>query len=101
MSLFFVIMKGNCDDLLPWPFTCNVTMMVLDQVGTNHKKYIFKPDPSNNSFMKPQSDMNRGTGCPNLIKLSNLEAPSSPYLKNDTIYLKFIVDIEKATAVTR
>ena len=100
LSMYFIIMEGRYDDFLPWPFTGNVTMMLLDQVGTNHVKRTFKPNASK-SVMKPQSEMNLGTGYPTFIKLSDLEAPSSPYLKNNAIQFKFIVDTKKITAITR
>lgn len=33
VSLYFVVMRGEFDSLLPWPFKQKVTLMLLDQTG--------------------------------------------------------------------
>ncbi len=51
MSLFFVVMKGNCDPVLKWPFRQKVTMMVIDQDGSQDIVDVIQPDPNSPSFM--------------------------------------------------
>ena len=50
ISLFFVLMKGNCDALLSWPFRRKVTLMLLDQNNQEHVIDAFRPDPNSSSF---------------------------------------------------
>ncbi len=50
LSLFFVIMKGDYDPFLPWPFRNKVTMMLLDQSGNQHAVDALRPDPNSRSF---------------------------------------------------
>uniref|UniRef100_H2XQ78 TNF receptor-associated factor 3-like n=1 Tax=Ciona intestinalis TaxID=7719 RepID=H2XQ78_CIOIN len=65
MSLFFVVMKGEYDALLTWPFRQKVTLMLLDQgMDRRHLSDTFRPDPTSSSFKKPTSDMNIASGCP-------------------------------------
>ncbi len=90
LSLFFVVMKGEFDALLEWPFDYKVSLILVDQ---NHRKHIvqtFKPTPESNSFQRPVSDTNVASGCPQFSKLSALDDTS--YVKDDVLYVKCIVD---------
>ena len=91
LSVFFVIMRGDYDDLLPWPFRQKVTLTLLDvKHGRQNLTDTFRPDPTSNSFKKPAAEMNVASGCPLFATQSSVE--SSTYLKNDTIYLKVSID---------
>ncbi|XP_076019847.1 TNF receptor-associated factor 2 [Genypterus blacodes] len=92
LSLFFVVMKGKCDALLKWPFSQKVTLMLLDQNNREHIIDAFRPDVSSTSFQRPISEMNIASGCPLFCPLAKL-AGKSPYLRDDTIFIKAIVDL--------
>uniref|UniRef100_H3C931 TNF receptor-associated factor n=1 Tax=Tetraodon nigroviridis TaxID=99883 RepID=H3C931_TETNG len=92
LSLFFVVMKGKCDALLKWPFSQKVTLMLLDQNNREHIIDAFRPDVTSSSFQRPISEMNIASGCPLFCPLAKL-AGKSPYLKDDTIFIKAIVDL--------
>ena len=90
LSLFFVLMKGEFDALLKWPFDYKVSLILVDQ---NHRKHIvqtFKPTPESSSFQRPVSDMNVASGCPQFCKLSYLDDEN--YTKDDVLFIKCIVD---------
>ncbi|KAK1329336.1 hypothetical protein QTO34_011519 [Cnephaeus nilssonii] len=54
LSLYFVVMRGEFDSLLQWPFRQRVTLMLLDQSGKkNHIMETFKADPNSSSFKRP------------------------------------------------
>ena len=94
ISLFFVIMRGHYDALLPWPFSQKVTLMMIDQ---NHKEFhmeTFKPDPTSTSFKRPTTEMNIASGCPLFLPLEKLHSRQHGFLKDDTIFVKIIVDSE-------
>ena len=63
LSIFFVLMKGEYDPLLKWPFDYKVLLMV-DQEHRRHIVQMVKPLPSSGSFQQPKSDMNVAFGCP-------------------------------------
>ncbi|XP_060083710.1 TNF receptor-associated factor 3-like [Ylistrum balloti] len=91
MSLFFVVMRGDFDNLLPWPFQQKVTMVLMDQdTGTNRLSDTFRPDENSNSFRKPQTEMNIASGCPVFVSHTMLETKT--YLQEDTIFIKIEVD---------
>ena len=93
LSIFFVIMKGEYDSLLQWPFDHNVSLVLVDQDQRKHLVQTFKPNLQSNSFQRPKSDMNVASGCPEFAKLSILDDPS--YVKDDVMYIKAIVDTSK------
>ncbi|XP_019619278.1 PREDICTED: TNF receptor-associated factor 2-like isoform X2 [Branchiostoma belcheri] len=92
VSLFFVVMRGHFDGLLRWPFRQKVTFMLLDQNNREHVIDAFRPDPTSSSFQRPTSDMNIASGCPLFVPLSQLESSSHAYVRDDTMYLRVIVD---------
>ncbi|XP_077354730.1 TNF receptor-associated factor 2 [Festucalex cinctus] len=92
LSLFFVVMRGRCDALLKWPFSQKVTLMLLDQNNREHIIDAFRPDISSTSFQRPAGEMNIASGCPLFCPLGKL-AGKSPYLRDDTIFIKAIVDL--------
>ncbi|KAG7237123.1 hypothetical protein INR49_032785 [Caranx melampygus] len=91
LSLFFVVMRGEYDALLPWPFKQKVTLMLMDQgPSRKHLGDAFKPDPNSSSFRRPVAEMNIASGCPLFVSQSVLETGS--YIKDDTIFIKVTVD---------
>lgn len=94
LSLYVVLMRGDFDSLLPWPFRQTVTLTVLDQsTARNHISESFLPDPASSSFSRPVSDTNVASGFPCFVSHGNLEAPkNAAYVKDDTLFIKIKVD---------
>ncbi|XP_010136819.1 PREDICTED: TNF receptor-associated factor 1, partial [Buceros rhinoceros silvestris] len=92
VSLFFVVMKGDYDALLPWPFRHKVTFMLLDQNNREHIIDAFRPDLTSASFQRPVNEMNVASGCPMFLPLSKLQSPKYAYVKEDTLFLKCIIE---------
>ena len=95
LSVFFVLMRGEYDPLLKWPFESKVSLILVDQNLRQHIVQTFKPSPESSSFQKPRSDMNVASGCPQFAKLSVLEDRN--YVKDDVMFLKCIVDTANIT----
>jgi len=93
LSIFFVLMRGEYDPLLQWPFEPNVSLILVDQDHKKHLVRTFKPDAQSSSFKRPVSDMNVASGCPEFADLTILYNPS--YVKEDVMYIKAIVDTSK------
>ena len=93
LSIFFVLMKGEYDALLQWPFDHKVSLVLVDQEQKKHLVQTFKPNLQSSSFQRPKSDMNVASGCPEFAKLSILDDPS--YVKDDVMFIKAIVDTSK------
>ena len=90
LSLFFVVMRGEFDNILQWPFTHKVTFKLINQAGGRDIVDTFQPDPMSNSFRKPISDTNISSGCPRFVSHTELER--SGLVVEDTIFIECIVD---------
>ena len=90
ISVFFVVMRGQFDALLRWPFRQKVTIMLLDQDNVEHVIDAFRPDPNSSSFQRPRREMNIASGCPLFCALTELNKHA--YVRDDTMFMKIIVD---------
>ena len=90
LSMFFVVMRGEYDALLPWPFVQKVHFKLLDQDRVRDACDAFRPDPQSSSFKRPTSDMNIASGCPTFI--SHQELRRGGYIRNDTLFIKVTVE---------
>ena len=95
MSLFFVLMKGEFDSILQWPFTHKVTFKLINQCGGRDVVDIFQPDPLSSSFQKPKTDMNIASGCPRFVPLTELM--QNGFIVDDTIFIKVKVNLATIT----
>lgn len=91
ISLFIVVMQGQYDAVLSWPFKQKVTLMMLDQVDSKHVIDTFRPDSKSSSFQRPEHKMNIASGCPLFFPLQQLNVPNN-YIKNNIAFFKVIVD---------
>ena len=90
ISVFFVVMRGQYDALLRWPFRQKVTIMLLDQDNVEHVIDAFRPDPNSFSFQPPRREMNVASGCPLFCSLAELNKHA--YVRDDVMFMKIIVD---------
>jgi hypothetical protein len=90
LSLFFVVMRGEFDNILQWPFTHKVTFKLINQAGGRDIVDTFQPDPMSSSFRKPKSDMNIASGCPRFVSHTELERGG--FVVDDTIFVKCSID---------
>ena len=90
ISVFFVVMRGQYDAILRWPFRQKVTFMLLDQDNIEHVIDAFRPDPNSSSFQRPRRETNIASGCPMFCSLTELN--NHAYVRDDTMFLKIIVD---------
>ena len=98
ISLFFIILKSEFDNILSWPFQQKVRFTALDQSGRGqHVMDAFRPDLSSSSFQKPVGTANIATGCPLFLPLQIIEGGSESresgvYVKDDSMFIKATVD---------
>ena len=90
ISVFFVVLRGQYDAVLRWPFRQKVTFMLFDQDNVQHVIEAFRPDPNSPSFQRPRRETNIASGCPMFCSLTELN--NHAYVRDDTMFLKIIVD---------
>ena len=95
MSLFFVLMRSEYDSILKFPFNFKVTFCLYDQTpAQRHIIDSFRPDIKSNSFQRPRSEMNIASGIPKFFPLAMIEQDGNPYVRDDTIFIKIMVDFD-------
>ena len=97
LSIFFVLMKGEYDPLLQWPFESKVSLILVDQNRKKDLVQTFNPDPQSSSFQKPKTDMNDPKRFDEFATLSVLDDTS--YVKDDVMYIKVIVDTSNISPI--
>ena len=90
LSLFFVVMRGEFDNILQWPFTHKVTFKLINQAGGKDIVDTFQPDPMSMSFWKPKSDVNIASGCPRFVPHTELERGG--FIVDDTVIVNCSID---------
>ena len=85
LSIFFVLMRGEYDPFLRWPFRHRVTLFLLNQRQPRHVVHTIQP-----IVHYPHLEMNIASGCPQFARLSVLDDEN--YVKDDVLYIRCIVD---------
>ena len=91
LSMYIVVMKGEYDAILPWPFKKKVTVTLLDQqkdpVERENVLMSFIPVNKPECFARPtQEENNSGCGYPKFITPEKLH--SRRYLVDDTLFVQ-------------
>lgn len=92
VSAYLILMRGDHDPILTWPFQFQVIFGLYDVI--NQKEHIveaFHTDHNSTSFQQPQSDMNIPFGIPKFIPLQKLQQPNSPYICEGSVYIKVMI----------
>lgn len=96
ISLYVVLMRGEFDAVLQFPFIYQVIFCLIDQ--TNKQRHIikvFSPNSSSPSFQRPRSEMNVASGITKFVSLKLLGKADNPYIRNDRIMIKTMIDFQK------
>lgn len=95
LSVFFVLLRGENDAVLPWPFDHRVIFCLFDQSPA--KRHIidsFRPDIKSNSFQRPRSAMNIASGIPRFFPLNVIQQSNNPYVRDDCMFIRCLVDFD-------
>ena len=97
LSLFFVLMKSDYDNLNPWPFTYRVSFQLINpKYPDKSHRETFNPDRNSSSFQKPSKDMNIAAGCPMFITLDRLT--NEDFIIDDCLFIKTEVRINSSSS---
>ena len=95
LSVFFFIMKGNNDAILPWPFHRKVTFTLIDQHGdpTGRKNVVkcLVTNANEGCYARPTTEQNAEMrGFLKFVSHKDLRARS--YVVQDTLFLQVEID---------
>ena len=88
LSLYFVVMRGPYDEILPWPFQKRVLLTLFNCVGGPHYQKEIIPDPRLHYFSRPRTDKNVGYGYPKFMPLPKLLSEDSEYVQGSSIFIR-------------
>lgn len=89
-SMFIVLMKGDYDEILAWPFKGEIKFRLLNQKKIDDDVVeSFQSDHSSVSFAQPKNETNVASGCPLFVKQHKLW--NGGFVKNDTIFIEISV----------
>ena len=92
VSVFFVVMRSEHDNLLSWPFKQSVRLTLLNQNDAgNSITMAFIPDRTSCSFQRPVDEMNSASGFPKFASQSVLQ--NRQFTEGNVIYIKCQVDL--------
>lgn len=93
LSAYIVLIKGEYDAILPWPFAKNVTLSIVDQQDNiserENIKALFKGEDE--CYEKPQSEENVPFGDEQMATHDDLQ--NRKYIVDDTLFL--LVNVEE------
>ncbi len=96
ISIFFILMRGEYDALLKWPFAFKVSFILLDQSTSDDNQCqvsnFFWPDIRSNCFQRPRLEMNEAYGIEKFISLEQFRQNKHRYVQDDTMFIKVEVD---------
>ena len=99
VSVFFYLMKGKNDDNLPWPFTGEVTITLLNQLtdGNHHTlTFTFPQGTKANKRVADGEKASTGYGMSKFISHNQLDATLNyQYLKDGCLYFRIKVQTAK------
>ena len=87
ISIFFVVMKSEYDELLTWPMQKRITFELINLedpadsvIGT------FVSNLKSSSFLRPTENMNVATGCPTFISIERFV--KGGFVKDNCAYIR-------------
>ena len=90
LSVYLVIMKGEYDATLTWPFDKMFTFTLIDQQENEHNRENIvqssSSDPKRKHFARPVKEQNVGWGFPKFV--SNEKLQKRRYIVDDTIFVQ-------------
>ena len=92
ISLFFVLMKSEYDNILKWPFDRSISFELINQKDRScNISRTFMPDKHNAAFQQPKSEMNIASGFPCFAPHRVLEGREG-FVKGDTLFVRCKID---------
>ncbi len=94
ISISFILMRGEYDDLLRFPFNYKVSICLFDQ--TPEQRHIIRSirPKGSASFQRPlsESEMNVPYEIHRFCPLATFQQTGNPYIRNDSISIKVLID---------
>ena len=91
ISLYIIIMKGEYDEALHWPFPYFINATLINQDQTKNIKYTLVPDPELPNFRKPTKELNPAIGFARFCSHDSLHIDN--FVTSDAIFINIEVEV--------
>jgi len=89
----FVILRGNYDSILCWPFSFPIALCLVDLTGAQkHVRHSIKPESQAGIFGRPLDDANTPYQISHFYPIAKLVENGSNYVCDDKIFLRIHID---------
>lgn len=90
ISIFFVVMKSQYDEILVWPMHKRITFKLINHLDDAESVVeTFVSNPMLSSFQRPANNMNVASGYPKFISIERFSKGS--FILNNCMYIKTTV----------
>ena len=90
VSLFFVVMKSEYDQLLTWPMQKRITFELINPVNEAESvSERFVSDTRSPTFQRPTRNMNIASGCPMFISIERFL--TGGFILDNSAYIRTVV----------
>ena len=90
ISIFFIVMKSEYDDLLPWPMGKQITIQSVNlRNRADSAIETFFSDPKSSSFQRPTENMNVAVGYSSLVSIEQFL--NGGFLKDNSAFIRVTV----------
>ena len=87
ISIFFVVMKSEYDELLTWPMQKRITFELINLEDAAYSVIeTFVSNLKSSSFLRPTKNMNVATGCPTFISIERFL--KGGFVNDDCAYIR-------------
>lgn len=91
ISFYIIILKGEFDNILTWPFNQEIKVQLLCQNSREFYEKIITPDLQSSSSMKPVAIGNSPMGMKDFIVLDDFNRSKHRFIKDNIIFFRVSV----------
>lgn len=98
ISIHFILLRGEYDPILDFPFCFPVTICLYNQVDPQkHVVQQVQLDCGSDSiyFRRPQSDMNTPYPISKFVSLDDIKQENNPFIRDNVMFIKTFLEFRK------
>ncbi|CAF1364682.1 unnamed protein product [Adineta ricciae] len=96
LSMFVTLHRGDFDNVISFPFSCDIHLRLVDQSNRNkHIEHILRPDLNSPVVSRPRDEKNDEYGIVEFCSMDYLRDPQSVYVKDGRFFTQVFFDFLK------
>lgn len=96
LSLNFILMRGDFDAILDYPFCFPVIFCLVDQSNQcKHRIYKLIPDFLSKNYQRPQIDMVVASEILEFVPLQIIHEENNPFIHENTMFIRIAINFNQ------